>query len=356
MRRAAPAIALFFLSPLVAEFLLGDFTITVLWLLFALAPMYGGGAILIREVVRRTGRGWPSIVLLGLAYAVLEEGVTTMSLFNPDYADAHLLDTGFVPALGIAIPWTVFVLALHTVWSISVPIALVEEWTDRRTQPWLRTPGLIVAVVLFAVGAFGSTMSTYGQENYFAGWPKLLIVGVIVVLLVVAAFLLPRRSASPSSASSVSAASASAGVFAGVRHGVRPAPRPWVVLVVLLVFGGLFEGAQAVPGQGAGAAAIGVVMMVVALAGAAVSIGIWSRGAGWGSWHRLAAAAAGLLTYAWHSFFSTPLLGGSPIVTPISHTFLALAAVALLGFEVRRIRRRENAPAAVGASEVVAEA
>jgi hypothetical protein len=77
MRRVAPAVALFFLSPLVAEFLLGDFGLGALFVLIGLAPMYGGGAIVIREVVRRTGRGWPSIVLLALAYGVLEEGFTT---------------------------------------------------------------------------------------------------------------------------------------------------------------------------------------------------------------------------------------------------------------------------------------
>jgi hypothetical protein len=329
MRRAAPAFALFFLSPLVAEFLLGDFTISVIWLLLFLAPMYGGGAVLIREVARRSGRGWPTIVLLGLAYAVLEEGVTTMSLFNPDYYDAHLLDTGYVHALGIAVPWTIYVLALHTVWSISVPIALIEEGSARRTGPWLRTPGLIVAAVLFVVGAVGSTTSTYGQEHYFAAWPKLLTVGVVIVALVVAAFLVPRRSAPAVSTS---------------------APRPWIVFGALIVLGVLFEGAQAIPSDSPAVVVLGVAMMVVALAGAVGLVGYWSRAGGWGAWHRFGAAAAGLLTYAWHSFFTTPLVGGSRIVTPISHTFFALAAVALLWAVARRIRAR----AAAGTHEVVA--
>src|ERR1700750_2662395 len=109
MRRVLPAIALFFLSPLVAEFLLGDFTFAQLTFLVLLAPAYGGAAVLIRECTRRTGRGWPTMVLLALAYGVLEEGLETQSLFNPDYLHAHLLDTGYVPALGIAVPWTLFV-------------------------------------------------------------------------------------------------------------------------------------------------------------------------------------------------------------------------------------------------------
>src|SRR4051794_39834093 len=133
MRRVAPALALFFLSPLIAEYLLGDFTVAGLVALVVLGPMYGGAAILIREIVRRTGRGWPTIVTLALAYGVLEEGIVTQSLFNPNYAGHHLLADGFLP-------WAVFVLALHAVWSISIPIALVEGLVpDRRVTPWLKT-------------------------------------------------------------------------------------------------------------------------------------------------------------------------------------------------------------------------
>ncbi len=72
MKRAAPAVGLFFLAPLVAEFLLGDLPMTMLPALIVLAPMYGGGALVIREVARRRGRGWPTIFLLGAAYASLK--------------------------------------------------------------------------------------------------------------------------------------------------------------------------------------------------------------------------------------------------------------------------------------------
>ena len=61
-RSLGPAIALFFLAPLVAEFLLGNLPIQMLPALVMLGPMCGGGALLIRESVRRAGRGWPSIL------------------------------------------------------------------------------------------------------------------------------------------------------------------------------------------------------------------------------------------------------------------------------------------------------
>jgi hypothetical protein len=84
-RSVLAAVTLFFVAPLVTEFLLGDFPVTWLPLLIMLAPMYGGGALLIRELTRRSGRGWPTILLLGVAYAIIEEAFTTQSLFNPHY-------------------------------------------------------------------------------------------------------------------------------------------------------------------------------------------------------------------------------------------------------------------------------
>jgi hypothetical protein len=61
---------------------LAGLPITFLFALVLLAPLYGGGALLIRELARGAGRGWPTILLLALAYALLEEGITTMSLLN----------------------------------------------------------------------------------------------------------------------------------------------------------------------------------------------------------------------------------------------------------------------------------
>ena len=281
-----------------------------------------------------------------------------MSLFNPDYVDAHLLDQGFVPALGIAVPWTIFVLTLHTVWSISVPIALVEEWTPRRTTPWLRTPGFVIACVLLAVGCVSTTASTYGNEHYLAAWPKLLAVAVVVIALIAAAFALPGRTgvavpgeaaparprrAAVAIAGEVAFARRRRAVFArpgrggDVNPGGRLAPSPWLVLVVALVAGALFFLTDWWPVWW------GVAAMIVALAGVGVAVGLWSRRAGWGRWHRLAAAAGGLLTYAWHGFTMNPLTGGGPVVTPVSHAIFALAVVALLWFELRSLRRRAPA-------------
>jgi 4-hydroxybenzoate polyprenyltransferase len=82
-RRVSAAIALFFIAPFVAEYLLGDLSLKLLPGLIALAPMYGGAAVLIREYARHKRRGWHTILCLGAAYALLEVGLVTQSLFIP---------------------------------------------------------------------------------------------------------------------------------------------------------------------------------------------------------------------------------------------------------------------------------
>jgi hypothetical protein len=313
MRRRSPVFALFFLSPLVGEFFLGDFPITLLPLLLVFAPMYGGAAVLIREVARRTGRGWPTILTLALAYGVLEEGLVTESLFNKDYLDQHLLDQGYVAALGTAVPWLVFVLTLHTVWSISVPIALVEEGSTRRTEPWLGRVGLTVTAVLMVAGAlaiFNATASDDTQSHGFLVSPAQAAGTVAVALvLIVVAFLLPRRAAD--------------------RPG--PAPSPWRVFATGLVGGVLFMSVTA----SWVSTWFGVAAMLVALVGTFVLVGLWSRRTSWGPWHRYAITAAALLTYTWHTFS----MHSAPMVTDlVSHTLYALAALAILWYVARRMR------------------
>jgi hypothetical protein len=316
MRRVAPAFALYVLSPFIAEYLLGDFTVAGLAALLLLGTMYGGGAILIREVVRRTGRGWPTILTLALAYGVLEEGLITQSLFNPNYAHHHLLAEGFIPALGIAVPWTVFVLALHTVWSISVPIALVEGLVpQRRTTPWLKTPGLIVASVLFVLGSALVTVGSYADGHFWASWPHLLVVLVIVAALIVVAFRLPT--------------------IAKTEPGTV---NPWLVLGTGLVGGVVFMlSRHFLP------AWLSPIVMLADFAVVTVLVLRWSRRIGWGDRHRLALASGAVLLYAGNSFLMHPIEGGGPVITPVSHVVFATIAVALLLVADRRNRPQETA-------------
>lgn len=90
--RLLAASGLFFLSPFIGEFLLGNMPVTYLWLLPVLGLMYGLGSIIIRETAIRLKLRWNGILLLCLVYGIIEEAILTQSLFDPNYLGLRLLD------------------------------------------------------------------------------------------------------------------------------------------------------------------------------------------------------------------------------------------------------------------------
>jgi hypothetical protein len=311
-RRVAPAIGLFFIAPLVAEYLLGDLPLKMLGALVILAPLYGGGALLIREFVRRTGRGWPSIVVLAFAYAVFEEAFTTQTLFNPNYLhlNLHLLQPAYIPALGIGAWWTVYVLTLHTVWSISTSIGLVEALVpDRATTPWLRGTGLTVTCVLFVLAAVASTAFEIKQDHFVATIAQFAVSAVVCVATTVAAFLLPMRSEA---------------------HKPGWVPNPWLVGAGALLAGSIFL----MTPNSWGWSTVGVyVILDLAVITTVVTR---SHHAGWNGQHRLALAGGAALTYAWHSFIQHSAVGNDGVGFRVGNAIFAAGLIILLVIATRR--------------------
>jgi hypothetical protein len=320
------AVGLVFTAPLVAEFLLGNLPAKMLPALIALAPFYGGGALLIREVTRRTGRGWPTIVFLALAFGIVEEAFTTQTLFNPDYMHLHLhlLDPAYIPPLGIGAWWTVFVLALHTVWSISVPIALIEATVPRRaTTPWLGNWGLAVVVLLYLAGAAANTAIGFHTDHFLASPAQFATSAAIVVLLVLVALRLPQppsEGSAPTDSQSV--------------------PAAWIFGFIALAAGSAILVVPSTWGWWAAAIIVGLELAVAAL------VFFFSSRAAWSPAHKLALAAGAALAYAWHAFLQKPVLGGSGIDVRIGNAVFALGVILLIAFAANRLR---NAARTTGA-------
>jgi hypothetical protein len=312
-RRVAPALVLFFVAPYVAEFLLGNLSVSVIAALLFLAPLYGGGALAVREIARRLNRGWPTIVLLALAYGLFEEGIVIQTLFNPNYLGLHLLKEAYMPALGIGGWWTPFVLTLHTVWSISVPIAVVEGlFAERRTTPWLGKIGLSVSILLLVVGGILVRKMTMKQDPFAASTTQLVVTSIfLVVVAVLAVRLRPRESAR-----------------------VGGAPATWVVGVVTFALGLAFMSAHAVLHEWTVVGAYGALYLI------AIALLItWSRRSGWTPRHTLAAGAGAMLTYACTAFPQEPVVGAKGSVDLIGNTLFAAMAVTLLVLAFRTERR-----------------
>ena len=314
MKRVVPAIGLFFIAPLVAEYLLGDLPINLLGALIVLAPMYGGGALLIRELVRRNRLGWPSIFTLALAYGIFEEGFTTQSLFNPNYYHLHLLRIGYIPALGISGWWTMFVLTLHAVWSIPVSIALAESLVpDRARTPWLQNAGLTIVSLLFVLGALASAAFSLKSDPFHATKMQFAMAAICCIAIVVVSFMLPSAREPEVT-------------------GATSAVNPWIVGAAALIAGSVFV--LAPPKWAWGAVAIYVALDVLAIA----VIHHWSRSNGWNQLHRIALAGGAGLVYAWSAFTHAPLVGKSILTARISHVVFAAALVVVLAVAAGRIQ------------------
>ena len=311
-RGIGPALGLIFAAPLVAEFLLGDLPIKLLPALVMLAPMYGGGALLIREVVRRTGRGWPSILVLGMAYAIFEEAFTTQSLFNPNYLKLNLglLTPAFIPSLGISAWWSLWMLMVHGIWSISTPIALIEACVpDRSRTPWLGNKGLVIVTILFLLGAAAGTAMGYKQDHFLASTVQFAASGAVLLILVALAFMIPPPRSVASS---------------------RGGPSVWIVGGVALALG---SAALFVPkdwGWSAVAALLGIDLVML------LSVLAWLRAGAWGLRHQLALGAGAALAYGWHAFVQQPVVGKADAGFRVGNAIFLAGAIALIWFAARR--------------------
>lgn len=356
-KRSIPAaVTLFFLAPLVAEFLLGDFPATWLPLLIILAPMYGGGALLIRELTRRSHRGWPTILLLGVAYAIVEEAFTTQSLFNPDIfgLHMHLLSHAWIPALGIGAWWTLFMLNVHAFWSIGVSIALTEGLFPSLVRPdqpsaptpWLGKVGLSVAALLFAVGVAFNTYYTFHHDPFRATHAQLLVSALLVVVFAVAAFLIPPASRDQSAALAPVSRdqSDSPNVPAPSRnpdHDLGPTPSPWLTGAAAFLLGAAVFLAPLQWNW------VAVAWVLIADLIFLFSLWHFSRHSAWTPLHTLSVGAAGALVYGVHAFLQPPVVPCPKWVVLPSHILflvLALAAIALAVRSTRSARRREQEP------------
>jgi len=80
---ALPAFALMILAPLVAEVLSGATRLSFIFVFIPEVLVWGGGALLVRELVRRWKGGWTSMLLLGLCLSIAEEFLIQQTSLAP---------------------------------------------------------------------------------------------------------------------------------------------------------------------------------------------------------------------------------------------------------------------------------
>jgi len=197
IRPRLPVLALLLLAPSIPELLTGSTPVTTVFydpLAFAVSflgivGLYGTGALLIREFAVRFQKGWGSILLLGAAYGIAEEGLAVHTFFEPaGLAPVYSLGS-YGHAFGVNWLWALGLTSFHAVYSIALPILLTRLWFPSvREARWLdRGAIVLVALVYTFVVALFAFVVGYGPS------PSLLalFIGIIAVLLILA-YLVPR--------------------------------------------------------------------------------------------------------------------------------------------------------------------
>ena len=133
-------LALYFLSPVIGEMVSGSSPPSEFFTVFGLLVLpllYGGGALIIRELSVIWGKGWASILIMGLAYGIIEEGLMVRSFFDPGWVDIGALGE-YGRFLGVNWVWTVMLTLFHCMFSIAVPILLVNiAMPDQAGKRWI---------------------------------------------------------------------------------------------------------------------------------------------------------------------------------------------------------------------------
>lgn len=283
-KRMAPVFVLFFLAPLFGEYLLGNLKFSELINLPFLALLYGTGAILIRELTRRAGRGYASMLILGVAYALIEEGLVDQMLFNPAYftGQEKLMNT-VIPVLGVDVWLSLIVVAMHAIWSTCLPIILVEAiFYKRGIKPWLGSSGLAMTVLIFAFGALWLTHVIYLESGFLASYAQLIGTGIVIVAIISATLMRKPRAVL---------------LVPGF------VPNPWILGGVAFAVSSLYMLTEYLPGW----TKVGACLLISSLFFTLVFR--WSHRSTWSKLHTLALAGGGLLTYAWLGAVMEPETG-----------------------------------------------
>jgi hypothetical protein len=203
------------LTTLCAELTFTAVAVPFTWLLLPLLMvMYGAGVLVLREAVVRVGGGWPSLVLMGVAYQIAEDGLGLQALTSPRMYGAA--DWG-VRALGVNWSYWESQIGVHVVLSVLLPIAITNLlFPAQQARPYLSKRGLVGAGALAIVGVFGLRYLISATEDPGYQTPfglTMVFLALIIALGLVALVVLPRHHRRP----------------AGRRRAGKTAPRPGVV-------------------------------------------------------------------------------------------------------------------------------
>ncbi len=158
--------------------------------LVLLCVVYGFPALLARDLIIRRRLGLPSLLLLGLAYGIYNEGIVAKTLMLEDKVPIGAFDHyGF--ALGLNWSWATIILPWHAMHSIVFPIAINDMlFPNERNVRWLGDRGC--RLILLATVAIGG-LAFISKEQRVAASIYLVPLSLAIAALILAAYQFAGR-------------------------------------------------------------------------------------------------------------------------------------------------------------------
>lgn len=190
-----PIMVLFLLAPLIGGLLSGSPPPLQFFyppnLLFFMA-LYGGGALIARELRRRWNKSIVSLLLLGAAYGVLQEGLIVGSIFQPSISEG--VQASFYGRwMGVNWIWTEMLVMYHSVYSVAIPVLLVElAYPERKYEPWFSDSAFKAVLVLWASFLIIGYYSSFTSYGYVITLPRLAFTLSLTSVFLYLSYKVPR--------------------------------------------------------------------------------------------------------------------------------------------------------------------
>lgn len=245
-------------------------------------------------------------------------------MFNPDLFNAGIVGGR---AFGVNWVWSEWTVGYHMVWSILIPILLVELlFPDRRTEPWLGRMGVAFVGIIYALGVltYGAIFRFVVAPNFQT--PAVLLAGAALVVVGLGGLALGWPGGPSELAPSET------------RHS---APSPWLASLVAFLIAGTWFSLLDLPHvlRTGPLVLLPLLLGVVVAGGAMALLKWWSAGQGWTNIHRLALVLGALLiSMLWGFFFVT----ASNSIDQLGQGVASVVALVLLALFARQLQQRSR--------------
>jgi hypothetical protein len=198
--RRNPILFLILICPGIPEYLSGssafyNIVADPLWFVLGLIfnlGMYVPGVLLIREAQVRWNKGWATVLALGAAYAIVEEGIGLCTMFYPGTNPIGPAGT-YGHYLGVNWVWVPEVMLIHMIFTIGVPLLLFSfVFPELRGKRLLSNQGIVRLVDILCLDIFVLVIFVSQLYDYWMGTGVLVGSLLAVAAICLVAYVLPK--------------------------------------------------------------------------------------------------------------------------------------------------------------------